>query len=317
MSSSCPKSSVFLIVVFLLINYLDGCRCTSTYSFGVVATSTFMQACNDTTTAYAAAEMAFGNIVSIICYQMENPDQQIGLLRAKSLAELMAVNSELNGARITAEMISSITLFFLRTPLTLVEEETYKETFESFPLIVNGALIGHNIQEVLDSNTSLKLSQALLVAIFSGQLQSWYDARVLDANPFLKTNAFQAKCSSNPGCPVSIGFRKDRFLSTLILTRALYSMSPSTFANAFGPEGLQSGTDLQTQLTTHFPFLKNAGLIFLSPNAGLGLYAWMTATPYSVIIAPQEDVEKFGFQTALIENKQKMFTTCSEASVNS
>lgn len=46
------------------------------------------------------------------------------------------------------DFISSINVFLLRTPFTLAERARYSATFESFPLVFDGALIGHNVQPV-------------------------------------------------------------------------------------------------------------------------------------------------------------------------
>ncbi|OWA54996.1 putative Receptor-type guanylate cyclase gcy-19 [Hypsibius exemplaris] len=147
------------------------------------------------------------------------------------------------------------------------------------------------------------------------------------SNPFLLTKLMSV---ANPpavkSCPdnsidwpkISIGFRVDRYLTNQILTRTLWSMADqmggvNPFKDAWTPSGLQTGQNFADALKKHFGL--DVPYVFQSKNVGLGLYGWMTATPYSIIVAPQEDVEKFGISTAMIQNRDSEWTTCNEASI--
>ena len=66
------------------------------------------------------------------------------------------------------DAISSINIFLLRTPFTLAEQARFKPTFESFPFVINGALIGHNVVPVSHSRLYIhKVARTGMQAVLS------------------------------------------------------------------------------------------------------------------------------------------------------
>ena len=183
------------------------------------------------------------------------------------------------------------------------------------------SLSSQYLHRILNTGYILNLTQSILTKIFSGAIKTFCNDEIYQSNPFLATSTTHLAYCNGPTMPIQIGFRSDRYLTTLILTRALYSMAPQIFGRAWGPEGLQGGVDVKIQLTANFAALQDISaapyqIIYLSHNVGLGLYGWMTSVPYSIIVAPQEDVERYGFETAAIQNLAGEFKSCNTTSVS-
>ncbi|OQV12335.1 hypothetical protein BV898_13444 [Hypsibius exemplaris] len=168
------------LLILACLASLNGVR-GKTYSFSIIATGTFMQACNDTTRSYIAQQENVGIDVNIKCIQLDTPDLQVSLIRARNLKDVVGQEGQLkftNGTPIMVDMkdeIKAINVFLLRTPLISGESVKYKGTFESYPLVINGALIGHNIPELVDTiqnpaQIPLYLSREAMVGIFSGSV---------------------------------------------------------------------------------------------------------------------------------------------------
>lgn len=272
------------------------------YKFVIVATPTFMPSCEDLAQAYIAVKSGYSEKYNITCVALD----AVPTVNAVNASAPGRVNiTAANGARLTEAESDSVALLLMRTPFYVHEAAQFRDFFVQYPLIINSILFGYNLPELDAVNETLRLTRANLVGIYNGSIAYWNDSSFFEGNPYLRrTNG----SSVLPRRRIQVGLRNDRYLTTWMLTRILAAFDPK-FKEKFGAMGTPNGTEfaLQLQPTTRV-FLSNK-------NVGLSLYGYLSTQPYSAIACVQEEVEQYGFRTALIQNKAGFFTTSTEISV--
>lgn len=208
---------------------------------------------------------------------------------------------------LTPYEINSVTMFLLRLPLNPAESANFTPCFMQYPVLLNCGVIGYNVPEIDALGKRLRLSQRNFVGIFNGTIKYWNDSALFDGNPYLRGSDNQ---SILPRKRITAFFRSGRYISNLMVTE-LMTAGDRNWAN-LGYVTIQDGKEFAQKLKGQVDVRLSVG----SPkDTGYSVYGYLMSKPYSIASAPQEDAGNYGFNTALLENKNGFFTSCTQEGV--
>ena len=313
------RSIILFIFILSSLHITDGKQ--KTYRFSILSSRTLMSVCNDTAATYMADQGLIGHSVVITCYSAELATQ-LRVVQARDVFTIVKTPiSTPDGRNASAADVDYMTLLFLRTAFTSNESNQNAQRFVSYPVLVNGAVIAYNLPDLEPGNIGgldakaepiiLRLSQTVTTGIFSGKIKTWDDPAITSSNPDFK----RLKNKQLLKKPILFGFRSDRFVTTMVMSRALYAMDNVTFGKAFTSEGLQSGTDLSNNLISKVATSLNTTLFTSVTGSSFSLFGGVQANQYSMIMTMQEDLGNYGFRVASVQNKAGTYTISNRASV--
>jgi len=143
-------------------------------------------------------------------------------LYAKWIAEYakatpgVAINYQSIGSGGGIKQITEKTVDFGASDAPMKDEELAKApgTLVHFPTTLGAVVLAYNLPDVKDQ---LKLTPDIVAGIFLGDIKTWNDKKIADANPGVKL----------PGDAISVAYRSDGSGTTAVFTSYLSAISPA------------------------------------------------------------------------------------------
>ncbi|WP_300679853.1 substrate-binding domain-containing protein [Nocardioides sp.] len=171
-------------------------------------------------------------------------------------------------------------------------------SYGMLPVVAGGTSYMYNLQVNGKRLTTLKLSQAALAKIFSGQVTTWNDPIIAATN----------KGIALPAQRITVVVRADGSGATAQFTLWMMRQFPKDYAKLCAKAGCNADN-----ATSYFPYqgLSN----FVAQTGSNGVTTYTANTPYTINYDEYSYAQGVGFPVAQIENAAGFFTVPTDTAV--
>jgi phosphate transport system substrate-binding protein len=251
----------------------------------LVATASFVAACSSNNNSGGSSSKLSGTLnASGSTFQL--PFQQAAIQQFKKVQPGITVNYGGGGSgKGRSDLASGVVQFAgSDSPIPSDEIANFKgKTVLYFPVFLGPITMSYNLSGV----TNLKLTPALIAAIFQGQIKAWNDPAIKKINPGAKL----------PSTPITLAVRSD---------------SSGTTANfsLFLEKAAGSAWKLGSNSTINWPSSAHAG------NGNAGVAQVIKSTPGAIGYVDYADAKASGLTFASVQNKSGSYIAPSPAAAS-
>ena len=252
----------------------------------LVATASFVAACSSNNNSSGGSSSKLTGTLNASGSTFQLPFQQAAIQQFKSVQSGMTVNYGGGGSgKGRSDLASGVVQFAgSDSPIPSNEIANFKgKTVLYFPVFLGPITMSYNLSGV----KSLKLTPALISAIFQGQIKAWNSPAIAKVNPGVHL----------PSTPITLAVRSD---------------SSGTTANfsLFLVKSAGSAWKLGTSSTISWPSSAHAG------NGNAGVAQVIKSTPGAIGYVDYADAKASGLTFASVQNKAGSYVAPSPAAAS-
>ena len=171
--------------------------------------------------------------------------------------------------------------------------------YSLMPMVAGGTSFMYNLRVNGGRLTALKLSQAAIAGIFSGQITQWNDPAIRADNAGVNL----------PAAPITVVVRSEGSGATAQFTLWMLRQFPDAYKRLCQTSGACDGA----HATSYFPAARLPNFVAQSGSNGVTTYT--TNTPYTINYDEYSYAQQVGFPVAQVKNAAGYYTVPTDSAV--